>query len=407
MSSEPNSTKSNLRFIFLTVFVYSVGFGIIMPALPALIVELEGVSLSRATQLGAYIGAAYAVAQFLMGPVVGNLSDRFGRRPIFLISLTGFGIDFLLMGFAQSIVWLFIGRAIAGGLGAIFGPANASIADMFRAEDRAKYFSYTSAAFGIGMIAGPTLGGVLAGIDLRLPFFVAGTLPLFIGVYGFWGFKETLAKEKRRPLQLKRANPLSALKNLSRESGLLPLILAYFVWLCTINIYPVSWSYYSRVAFSWDSELVGISMTIVGLSMASAQILLIGRLITAIGERRTAMVGISTALTLFALLVIGIPGVAALVLGAFMGLLGLVIPSITTMMSRKVSASHQGELQGLTGSLSALGALIAQLSYNSLLSYYTSETTPVHFPGAPFLLAIIFGLISLSILYYQKPMAQS
>lgn len=400
MSATAN--KNNLRFIYLTVFTYSVGFGVIMPALPALIVELEGVSLSRATQLGAYIGAAYAIAQFVMGPVVGNLSDRFGRRPIFLISLSGFGIDFLLMGFAQSIIWLFIGRAIAGGLGAIFGPANAAIADMFKAEDRAKYFSYTSAAFGIGMIVGPSIGGVLAAIDLRLPFFVAGILPLFIGIYGFWGFEETLKENKRRPLQLKRANPLSAMINLSRENRILPLILAYFSWLCTINIYPVSWSYYSRAAFGWDSQLVGISMTIVGASMACVQILLTGRLIATIGERRTALLGIVTALALFALLTIGIPGSVALVLAAFMGLLGLVLPSITTLMSRKVSASHQGELQGLNGSLSALGALIAQLVYNSLLSHFTSDSSTVYFPGAPFVLAIIFGMACFSILYLQR-----
>ena len=199
--------KKALTFVYLTVFIYSVGFGIIMPVLPALIMELEGVSLSRATQLGAYVGASYAVAQFLFGPLVGNLSDRFGRRPIFLISLVGFGIDFLLMSFASSVVWLFVGRAIAGGLGAVFGPANSAIADITPIERRAQQFGYVGAAFGIGFIVGPAIGGFLASVDLRLPFIVAGSIAMLTAVYGFWAFPETLDEAKRRPLSVKRGEP--------------------------------------------------------------------------------------------------------------------------------------------------------------------------------------------------------
>lgn len=393
--------RKALRFVLFTVFIYAVGFGIIMPVLPVLIMELEGVSLSEATQLGALVGASYAVAQFLMGPLVGNLSDRFGRRPVFLISLLGFGADFLLMGFSKSVLWLFVGRAIAGGFGAIFGPANSSVADMVPPEKRAQHFGYVGAAFGIGFIVGPAVGGFLGEIHTRLPFFVAGSLALANFCYGFFAFPETLVAEKRRPITLSRANPAGALISLSKESHVLPLAAAYFTWVCATNIYPASWPFFARAAFGWDSQMVGLSLTIVGISMALTQVFLIKILVGRFGEALTATIGICVATTFFIAIVFGIPGHVILPLTLFMGMQGMVMPSINALMSRRVSSSNQGELQGFNGSLAALALLIAQLGYNSLLAFFTSDEAPVYFPGAPFVLATFFALCALSLLYYE------
>lgn len=394
--------KKALRFVMFTVFIYSVGFGIIMPVLPALIMELEAVSLSKATQLGALVGASYAIAQFLMGPLVGNLSDRYGRRPVFLISLAGFSIDFLLMGFAQSVIWLFVGRAVAGGFGAIFGPANSVVADLIEPEHRAQYFGYVGAAFGIGFILGPALGGFLSEWHIKLPFFCAALLALLAFIYGYFAFPETMAKDKRREISLKRANPLSALFYLSKESSLLGLAAAYFCWLCATNIYPASWPFFSRAAFDWDSQTVGLSLTIVGMSMAMTQILLVKRLVARFRESNTAILGIAIATSFFIALAIGIPGHFVLICTVFMGMQAMVLPSMHALMSQRVSASHQGELQGLNGSLAALALLIAQLGYNSVLAHFTSEEAAFRFVGAPFVIASVFGLLAIVLLLREK-----
>ena len=229
MISDPNIQKRAKRFVLLTVFIYSVGFGIIMPVLPDLIRELANVGLAEATRLGAWIGAAYGIFQFLLGPMVGNLGDRFGRRPVFLVSLFGFGTDFLLMGLAPSIIWLFIGRSIAGGFGAIFGPANAAMADMSAAEDRAASFGKVGAAFGLGFIMGPALGGLLGEFGTRVPFFVAAGLAFANGIYGYFVFPETMPKERQRAFDWRRSNPLGALASLGKIKGILPIAFIYFV----------------------------------------------------------------------------------------------------------------------------------------------------------------------------------
>jgi MFS transporter, DHA1 family, tetracycline resistance protein len=285
--------KRAQRFVLLTVFIYSIGFGIIMPVLPDLIMELEGVTLSEATALGAWVGASYAIFQFLMGPLIGNLGDRFGRRPVFLFSLAGFGLDFLLMGLAPSIIWLFVGRSIAGGLGAIFGPANAAMADMSDAKDRAASFGKVNAAFGFGFILGPALGGLIADYGTRLPFFIAGGLALANCLYGYFAFTETMPKEGRRAFETKRANPFGALASLGKVQGVLPIAFIYFIWLCATNVYPASWSFFAPAQYGWDSKMVGISLTIVGVSIALFQTFVIGNAVKRFGERKTAIIGIS------------------------------------------------------------------------------------------------------------------
>lgn len=399
MFTDPVLQKRARRFILLTVFIYSAGFGIIMPVLPNLIRELTQVSLSEATRLGAWIGAAYGIFQFLMGPMMGNLGDRFGRRPIFLVSLFGFGTDFLLMGLAPSIIWLFIGRSIAGGFGAIFGPANAAMADMSSAEDRAASFGKVGAAFGLGFIMGPALGGLLGDYGTRLPFFVAAGLAFANGVYGYFVFPETMPKERQRPFEWKRANPLGALTNLGKIQGILPIAFIYFVWVSAINIYPASWSFFAPAQFGWDTKMVGISLTLVGVSMLVFQSFVIGRVVKRFGERKTAMIGMSFGLASFTITAFLTNGAVALMLNILNGFSGMAMPAINAMMSKRTPPNQQGELQGLNGSMSALAFLLAQLVYNNTLSTFTADKAPIYFPGAPFLIASVLSILTLTALF--------
>jgi MFS transporter, DHA1 family, tetracycline resistance protein len=406
MTLDATSRKRATRFILLTVFIYSVGFGIIMPVLPQLIRDLAGVGLSKATRIGAWIGASYAVFQFLMGPMVGNLGDRFGRRPVFLFSLAGFGTDFLLMGLAPSIIWLFVGRAIAGGLGAIFGPANAAMADMSNAEDRAASFGRVGAAFGMGFIMGPALGGLLADYGTRVPFFLAAGLAFANCIYGYFVFPETMSEERRRPFELRRANPFGALASLGKIKGILPFTLIYFLWVLAINVYPASWSFFAPAQFGWNSQMVGISMTIVGLSMALFQAFVVGPAVRKFGERRTAILGVSYGIISFVIAAFLSNGWVALALTLLNGFSGMAMPAINAMLSQRVPPNQQGELQGLNGSLSALGLLLAQLVYNNALAHFTSSGSPIYFPGAPFLIAAMMATITLiALVILTKPTA--
>ncbi len=402
MVTDPVLQKRARRFVLLTVFIYSVGFGIIMPVLPDLIRELAGVGLAEATRLGAWIGAAYGVFQFLLGPMVGNLGDRFGRRPVFLVSLFGFGTDFLLMGLAPSIIWLFIGRSIAGGLGAIFGPANAAMADMSAAEDRAASFGKVGAAFGLGFIAGPALGGFLGDFGTRLPFFVAAGLAFANGIYGYFVFPETMSKERQRAFEWRRANPLGALASLGKIKGILPVAFVYFVWLCSMNIYPATWSFFAPAQFGWDSKMVGVSLTLVGVSMVLFQTFIIGKAVKRFGERTTAMIGMGFGICSYLVVAFLTNGTLALMLNVLNGFSGMAMPSVNAMMSMRTPADQQGELQGLTGSMSALAFLLAQLVYNNVLATFTASDAPVHFPGAPFIIAAVMGIFSLTALFMLR-----
>ena len=408
MASDPNALNRARRFVLLTVFIYSVGFGIIMPVLPDLIRELADVDLAEATRLGAWIGAAYGIFQFLLGPLVGNLGDRFGRRPVFLVSLFGFGTDFLLMGFAPSIIWLFIGRSIAGGFGAIFGPANAAMADMSATENRAASFGKVGAAFGFGFIMGPALGGLLGDFGTRVPFFVAAGLAFANAIYGYFIFPETMPKERQRPFEWKRANPLGALASLGKIKGILPIAFIYFIWVCTINVYPASWAFFAPAQFGWDSKMVGVSLTLVGVSMVLFQTFVIGRAVKRFGERGTAMIGMGFGIVSFIVTAFLTNGTIALLLNVMNGFSGMAMPSINAMMSMRTPPDQQGELQGLTGSMSALAFLLAQLTYNNALATFTASDAPVYFPGAPFVISASFGIFALITLFLlprrdQKP----
>ncbi len=402
----PRQRKMATAFVLFTVFTYSMGFGIIMPVLPDLIMELEGVSLSEATLIGGYLAASYALFQFLLGPLVGNLSDKYGRRPIFLLSLLGFGIDYALMGFAPNIIWLFIGRSIAGGLGAIFGPANSAMADMSSGEDRAKGFGLVGAAFGIGFIVGPALGGLLGDFGTRVPFFVASALAIVNFIFGLIAFPETLVPEKRRTFDFARANPAGALSNLRKHPSILGMALAYFLWMLSTAIYPSTWAYFAPAQFGWDSRTVGYSLALVGLSMALVQTLILGRSVNRYGERKTVIIGLSGAICFMLCYAFITSAALVFVICAFVGIQGMVMPSLNAMMSRRLPDDMQGELQGFNGSLGALATLAAPLVYNTALSHFTAPERTSQFAGAPFVIAAAVAILTLLIVISLKPAAK-
>ena len=395
MVMDPALKRRATRFVLLTVLIYSMGFGIIMPVLPDLIRHLAHVDAAEAARIGAWIGATYGLFQILLMPAVGNLGDRFGRRPIFLLSLFAFGFDFLLMGLAPNIGWLFVGRAIAGGLGAVFGPANAAMADMSTPEERAASFGKVGAAFGLGFIFGPVIGGLLGDFGPRVPFYVAGAMAIANGIYGWLVFPETMPEEKRRPFEWKRANPLGAFASMGRVPGIVPVVMIYFLWSLAGNVYPASWSFFAPIQYGWSSGMVGVSLGLVGVSMAIFQALVIRRFITRFGERRTAYIGMMFGIASY-LVVAFVPNATViLVLLLVNGFSGMVAPALNAVMSQRAPASQQGELQGLIGSLSALSLMIGQFAYNYSLASFTDSDAPLRFPGAPYLLAACVGLSAL------------
>jgi MFS transporter, DHA1 family, tetracycline resistance protein len=395
-------TERAVRFVFLTVLIDAIGFGIVMPVLPAIIMKLGHVGLAEATRIGGWLGVLYAAVQFLTGPTMGNLGDRFGRRPVILGSLAGFAVDYALMGFAPTLGWLFVGRALAGLFGASFGPAGAAMADLSAPEDRARHFGMIGAAFGIGFVVGPAIGGLLGELGPRAPFHAAALLALANFLFGLFVFPETLAPANRRPFQWKRANPLGALLALGRRKGVLPVAFASFWWNLASMIYPTTWAFYAIAAFGWTPGIIGASLATVGLLMALSQVLLVGRVVSRFGERRAAEIGIGCAMAGFIFYALIRNGWLVFPILAVTAMQSLIMPSMSGLMSRRVPPDAQGELQGFSGSLQALGAIIAPALYNPALAWFTGPDAPFRFPGIGFAMATAAALVALITLFVMR-----
>jgi DHA1 family tetracycline resistance protein-like MFS transporter len=384
-------------FILLTVLIDSMGFGIIIPALPSLIMEVGQVDLAEATRTGGWLAALYAIVFFVAGPTVGNLSDRFGRRKVLLGALAGYAIDYALLSIANSLPLFFLGRAAAGLFGSTYGPCQAALADITPPDKRARVFGLVGAAFGIGFVLGPAVGGLLASFGPRVPFIAAAALAGLNFLYGLTVFPETLTPENRRPFDWRRANPLGAIAVVRAIPGLTPVVMAYFTWQLASMIYPSVWSFYTIANFGWSTAMIGGSLAFVGAIMALSQILVTGRAVARFGERRTAQIGLGgafIAFTGFAIVGHGWLGLALLLMN---GVMSLVQPSLSAMLSQRVPADQQGEIQGIGGSVMGLGAVIAPLLYNPVLAWFTEPAQPA-WPGAPFALAAAFVVITFFIL---------
>ncbi|MCC8425963.1 TCR/Tet family MFS transporter [Mucilaginibacter sp. UR6-11] len=393
---QPAKSKKQaaLGFIFITLLIDVTGLGIIIPVLPKLIETLIHGNLSEASRYAGLLTLAYAVMQFLFAPVLGNLSDKYGRRPVLLGSLLGFGIDYLFLAFAPSIGWLFLGRAIAGVTGASFTTAAAYIADVSTPEKRAQNFGMIGVAFGIGFIIGPVIGGILGKYSTHLPFLAAAGLALLNTIYGYFVLPESLDKAHRRPFELKRANPLGSLLQLNKYPAVLGLAASLFLVYFAAQSVQSVWTFYTMTKFKWNEAWVGYSLGFVGLTVAAVQGGLIRIAIPKLGQQRSIWMGLSfyaMGLILFAVASKGWMMFAFMIPYALGGIAG---PALQGIMTAQVPANEQGELQGALTSLASLSSIFGPWIMTYLFYKFTKPGAPLYLPGAPFILGAILMLLS-------------
>jgi MFS transporter, DHA1 family, tetracycline resistance protein len=399
------STKRNpaIVFIFITILIDVLGIGIIIPVLPKILLELTGKGLSEASQLSGYLMASYAVMQFVFSPIIGGLSDKFGRRPVILASLFGFFLDYMILVYAPTMAWLFVGRILAGITGASFTTATAYIADISNDENRSKNFGMVGAAFGLGFIIGPTIGGILGSYGSRVPFMFAAGLTLVNALYGYFVLPESLSKENRREFDWKRANPIGSLKNLGRYPALLGLVGALFCLQIAGQTHPSTWSYFTMKEFGWNSDQVGYSLGFVGLMVAIVQGGLNRVLNPKIGDRNSVIMGLLFYGAGFILFSIATKG---WMMYAFMipfGLGGIAGPALQSLITKQVAPNEQGELQGGITSLQSLTTIIGPLVASNLFSYYSDGKDHFQFPGAAFFMAGILTFLALAVALKSFP----
>lgn len=392
------SSANTIRFILLTIVIDAIGFGIIIPVAPRLLQEVGHFDLASATVTGGAMNMLFASFQFIFGTIIGNLGDRFGRRPVLLGALGGFSINFFLQAQAHSVIWLFVGQAVAGVFGGTYGSAQAALADITPAEDRARAFGFVGAAFGIGFVIGPVIGGFLGNLGPRVPFYAASALAACNFLFGFLFFPETLKLENRRPFDWARANPFGALLMVGKLPGVTLLALVLLLWQIASLIYPITWSIYLIAAYNATTALIGLSLAVVGMCMAAVQILLTGRLVKRFGERGTVFFGLSMAIWTFLVLSVAPSDPWLLILGIVMPLGNVTQPSLMAMMSKRATASNQGEVQGFSASVMSLGSIIAPLTFSPILSHFISPAAPFRFPGAAFIVAAVIAIMAMFVL---------
>jgi DHA1 family tetracycline resistance protein-like MFS transporter len=373
-----------------------MGWGLIIPVMANLIAQLKGIPVNQASTYGALLLSVFAVTQFLFSPVIGNLSDRYGRRPVLLLSLLGFGIDYIILALAPAYGWLFAGRIIAGITGASFTTATAYIADISTDETtKAKNFGMIGAAFGLGFVLGPALGGLLATWGIRAPFYAAAALCLLNCLYGYFFLPESLSKENRRAFDWKRANPLGSLKFLTKHPEIGGLAFGFFLIYLGAQAVQGNWNYFTIYRFNWSEKTVGISLAVVGVLVGAVQAGLTRVIIPKIGNEKSIYLGLSLytlGMVLFAFATQGWMMFAFLVPYCLGGICG---PSLQSVISGHVPANQQGELQGALTSLMSLTTIIGPLIMNGTFAYFTSGKAPFHFPGIHFLIGAACMLFSL------------
>jgi DHA1 family tetracycline resistance protein-like MFS transporter len=390
-----NKREAGLGFIFVTLLLDILGIGLVVPVLPKLIEHFTGSNVESASSIYGIMVAIYALMQFLFAPVLGSLSDRYGRRPVILISLFGAGLDYLLMAFAPSLAWLFVGRTIAGISSANITTASAYIVDVSPPEKRAQNFGIIGAAFGVGFVIGPAIGGLLGDYDLRLPFLAVAGITLINWLYGYFVLPESLNPEHRRAFSWARANPIGSLSGLGRYPVVLALAATIFLAALGQNALHSIWVLYTGYRYNWGTFEVGISLTVVGLASAIVQGGLIRKIIPILGERKGLLAGLSVQATSFALYGLAPVGwffYPIALLGAFSG---LAQPSAQSIISQNVEANEQGSIQGSLASLNALSAILGPLMATQIFRYFISDAAPVHIPGAPFFLGATFLVIGI------------
>ena len=390
------ANRASIGVVFAIILIDMLGFGLVMPVLPSLIMDLGHMPVDSAAVWAGWLGAGYAAMQFVFAPVIGNLSDRYGRRPVLLAALFAFGVDYLVMGFAPSLWWLVAGRILAGVTGASWSAGYAYIADISPPEKRAANFGLMGMAFGIGFILGPALGGLLGVISPRLPFFAAAGLAFANVAVGLVVLKESLPPENRRAFEWRRANAFAALKALRHQSGsVLWFVAALGMWQLAHIVYPAIWAYVAIAAWGFDQKTIGLSLAVVGLTSALVQGVGLRYVAPRLGERTAVIIGVG-AFVISAVLYMFVSSTAAIyaviAIGAFQG---FIQPSIAALNSRAVDASSQGELQGATQSIGSIAAIFGPPLYAGVFAKFSGPTALTQVPTMPFVVAAGFSLITL------------
>lgn len=397
----PQQRNTALLFIFFTMLLDVMGLGLIIPVMPKLMSELTGQPVNDAAVQGGWLMFVYAIAQFFCSPVIGALSDRFGRRPVLIASLVGMALDYAFMAWAPTIIWLFLGRILSGVAGASFTTANAYIADVSPPEKRAQNFGLVGAAFGLGFILGPLLGGLLGDFGTRVPFMVAGGLALLNALFGFLVLPESLAPSLRRPFEWARANPFGALRQVLRYRFLATLLLALLFTYLAGQVHPSTWSYFTAKQFQWGSREIGFSLAFVGLSIGLVQGLLVRVLVPKLGERRAVLLGLVLNIFGFVLFSMANQGWMMYAIMVPFALGGISGPSLQSLLSQQVSPSEQGELQGAQTSLVSVAEIIGPLVATYLFAWFSGASAPVYYPGAAFLAAALLSGVALLVVVWS------
>ncbi|MEM7107528.1 MAG: TCR/Tet family MFS transporter [Bacteroidota bacterium] len=392
--------KAALGFIFITLLIDVTGIGIIIPIIPDLINELTGASVSESAAIGGFLTVTYSLVQIVFAPILGGLSDQFGRRPVLLISLFGFGLDYIFTALAPTLIWLFIGRIIAGIMGSSFTTASAYIADISTAEERAKNFGLIGAAFGLGFIIGPSIGGILGEYGTRVPFYGAAALTIMNCLYGFFILPESLTAENKRKFDWRRANPVGTLLRLKKYPVIIgmtgSLMLIYIAGHATQS----TWPYFTKELFNWNPAWIGYSLTLVGIMTAIVQGVLIRWIMPFLGENRSVYVGLLLYALGFLLFGLATEEWMMFAFTVVYTLGGIAGPALQGIMSNSVPDTAQGELQGGLTSMVNVTAIIGPLLMTNVFYYFTSANRfAIYLPGAAFFVGAVLTLVSLFLAY--------
>jgi len=403
MISQTPGRKAVL-FIFITVLLDTISLGLVLPVIPSLIMQLGGGDLSHAAVVGGWLWFLYALTQFFFAPFLGGISDRYGRRPVLLFSLAAFGLDYFIMGLAPAMSWLFVGRAVAGIAGASYVPAYAYLADITPPEKRAQNFGMVGAAFGVGFVLGPALGGLLAQFGTRAPFFFAAAVALLNLAFGYFVLPETLAPASRRRFEWKRANPLGTLLQMRKYPAVLGMAGALLLWQIGHQVFPATWSFFSMLRFGWSEAMVGASLAFVGVIMAIGQGWLPRVLVPRLGgERNVVLLGFALAVVTYLCYAFATEGWMVFVIMIAWMFSAPAYACINALMSQQVPANAQGELQGGVGSLGSLSAIIGPVLMTQLFGHFTAPAAPLYFPGAAFAAAAVLTVASLLVFMRSAP----
>jgi DHA1 family tetracycline resistance protein-like MFS transporter len=397
---EPHPTpvrRAAFAFVFVTVALDMLALGVIVPVLPKLVLEFEGGDSATAAGIYGAFGTVFAAMQFLFAPLLGAVSDRFGRRSVILLSNVGLGLDYTLMALAPSVGWLFVGRAIGGICAASFTTAMAYVADVTPPEKRAASFGMLNAAFGLGFVVGPAFGGLLGSVDPRLPFWVAAGLTFANTLYGLFVLPESLPPESRAPFAWRRANPVGALLFLREHGDLLGLAVVVFLYRVAHEVLPSTFVLYTDHRYHWDTFTVGIALAILGVSSAFVQALLVGPVVRRLGERWSLLVGLAFGVAAFAVQALAPTGTVFVIGLMLITLWGFASPSVQSLMTRQVEPTAQGRLQGAIAGLVGVAGTIGPVLFTAVFAAAIARDAAWQLPGAPFLLAGALTLAALAV----------